>query len=96
MEQLSKALDLSEKTVDRALTRAREIDVRPMVPHGVVKKMHVCFKCGEPGAKLRKRRFSVSPPQWVGTIALCDADYAAGFNTRKGNPAYWDFRERRG
>lgn len=92
MEQLAKALALSEKTIDRALSRAREVDVRPMVPHGVVKRTHVCFKCSQP-ARLRKRRFSDSPTEWVGNIALCDEHYAAGFERKPGNPAYWAFRE---
>lgn len=95
METLAKALALSEKTIDRALARAREIDVRPMVPHGVVKTTRPCFKCAEPG-KLRKRRFSGSPTEWVGNIALCDEHYAAGFERHPGNPRYWAFRAKRG
>lgn len=95
METLAKALALSEKTVDRALRRAREVDVQPMVPHGVVKARRACFKCEEPG-KLRKRRFSDSPTEWVGNIALCDDHYAAGFERHPGNPAYWAFRARLG
>ena len=93
MEQLAKVLELSEKTIDRALARAREIDVQPMVKTGVIRSKHACFKCGEPGKK-RKRRFSDSPTEWVGTIVLCDEHYAGGFETRKGNPAYWAFRSR--
>ncbi len=92
MEQLAKVLDLNEKTVDRALRRAREIDVRPMVKTGVVRSTHVCFKTGEPGAKLRKRRFSDSPTEWTGNIALSDDEYAKGFDRQPGNPHYWDFR----
>jgi hypothetical protein len=95
MDTLAKALDISEKTIDRALKRAREIDVQPVVPHGVVKAEHPCFKCGEPG-KLRKRRFSDSPTEWVGNVALCDEHYAAGFERHPGNPAYWAFRARLG
>ena len=95
MEQLAKALGLSEKTVDRALRRAREIDVRPMVKTGVVKTTHVCVKCGVAGATLRKRRFSDSPTEWTGNIALCDEDYARSFDRHPGNPAYWAFRDDR-
>jgi hypothetical protein len=95
MAQLAKALGLSEKTIDRAIARAREIDVQPMVPTGVVKTTRVCFKTGEPGATLRKRRFSESPAQWVGAVALCDDEYAKGFDRKPGNPAYWDFRDAR-
>lgn len=94
MEQLAKALDLNEKTLRRALERAREIDVQPMVPQGVIKATFACFKCGEPGKK-RKRRFSDSPTQWVGTVVLCDEHYAAGFVTKPGSPAYWEFRSDR-
>lgn len=95
MEQLAKALGLSEKTVDRALRRAREIDVRPMVKTGVVRSTHVCVKCGAAGATLRKRRFSDSPTEWTGNIALCDEDYARSFDRKPGNPAYWSFRDDR-
>lgn len=94
MDQLGKALGLPERTLDSALARAREIDVQPMVPHGTVKSTFACFKCGEPGTK-RKRRFSDSPAQWVGTVVLCDEHYAAGFVTKPGNPAYWEHRDAR-
>jgi hypothetical protein len=94
MDQLSKALGLPERTLDSALARAREIDVQPMVPQGVVKSTFACFKCGEPGRK-QKRRFSQSPAQWVGTVVLCEEHHAAGFVTKPGDPAYWEFREAR-
>lgn len=95
MEQLALALGLNEKTLDRALTRARLVEVDPVVKDPAVVTTLVCFKTGEPPATTRKRRFSDSPPQWTGTINLSDAEYAKGFDTRPGNPAYWEFRERR-
>ena len=95
MEQLAKALGISEKTIDRALKRAREVEVDPIVKNPAVVKPLVCFKTGEVGARPRKRRFSDSPPQWTGTINLSDAEYAKGFDTQPGNPAYWEFRNRR-
>lgn len=95
MKTLADMLDLSEKTVDRALTRARERETAPVVERPAVVTSRVCFKCGEQGAKPRKRRHSKSPTHLTGTIDLCDADYAAGFNSRPGNPAYWEFRDRK-
>jgi hypothetical protein len=95
MTEFAKILDIDEKTLDRALRRAREVDVQPMVKHGVIKTASVCFKTGETGARPRRRRFSTSPTEWVGTINLRDEEYAKGFDTRPGNPAYWEFRERR-
>jgi hypothetical protein len=94
MEQLAKAIGVSEKALDRALARAREVDVQPMVKNAAVKARRVCFKTGEPGAKSRRRRFSQSPTEWVGTINLSDEEYAKGFDEKPGNPAYWAFRDR--
>jgi hypothetical protein len=95
MEQLAKALGLNEKTLRRSLLRAREIEVDAIVKNPAVVKPLVCFKTGELGATLRKRRFSDSPPQWTGSVALCDDEYAKGFDRKPGNPAYWDFRDAR-
>lgn len=92
MAQLAKILSLSEKALDRALRRAREVDVQPMVATGVVRTANVCFKTGETGARPRRRRFSTSPTEWVGTINLSDEEYAKGFDRHPGNPAYWRFR----
>jgi hypothetical protein len=92
MTALAAALNVSDPTIDRALVRARELYVEPQVKNPAVLSTLVCFKDGEPGAKARKRRFSESPPQWVGTINLCDEDYSRGFNEKPGNPAYWEFR----
>ena len=94
MAQFAKAVGVSEKAIDRALVRARLGNPEPTVKHGVVKHDRVCFKCEAP-AKRRKRRFSDSPPEWTGTIDLCDEHYAAGFEAHPGNPAYWAFREDR-
>lgn len=94
MLQLAQAVGLSEKTIDRALVRAREVEVDPIVKNPAVVSTLVCFKTGEPPATARKRRFSDSPPQWTGTINLSDAEYAKGFDTQPGDPAYWEFRAR--
>lgn len=91
---LAEALGLNEKTIDRALARAKERHVEPQVPQAVVKSTLLCFVCGEQGATRRKRRHSTSPPKLVGTIDLCDEDYTRGLNPRPGNPAYWAFRDR--
>jgi hypothetical protein len=94
MEQFAKAVGVSPSVIDRALVRARLGNPEPTVKHGVVKHDRVCFKCEAP-ARRRKRRFSDSPPEWTGTIDLCDDHYAAGFEERPGNPAYWEFRDDR-
>jgi hypothetical protein len=94
MAQFAQAVGVSEKAIDRALMRARLGNPEPTVKRGVVKRDRVCFKCEAP-AKRRKRRFSTSPPEWTGTIDLCDDHYAAGFEDRPGNPAYWEFRDDR-
>jgi hypothetical protein len=93
MEQFAKAVGISEKAVDRALIRARLGNPEPMVKRGTVKRDRTCFKCEAPAVR-RRRRLSISPAEWTGTIDLCDDHYAAGFDTRPGNPEYWAFRER--
>lgn len=92
MAQFAKAVGISEKAVDRALTRARLGNPEPMVKRGTVKRDRSCFKCEVPAAR-RRRRLSDSPPEWRGTIDLCDDHYAEGFDTRPGNPDYWAFRD---
>jgi hypothetical protein len=93
MTEFANAVGLGHATVERALARARAIHVEPMVKTGVVKTRVSCFICGEPGTP-RKRKHSTSPPQWVGTVNLCDDHYTQGFVNRPGNPEYWDFRDK--
>jgi hypothetical protein len=94
MVTLSSALGLSEKTVDRALRRARDVEVAPQVKNPAVKTRRVCFKTAEEGAKPRKRRHSKSPAHLIGTVNLIDSEYAKGFDQRPGNPMYWEFMDR--
>lgn len=92
MQQLADALGLNEKTLDRALKRARSREVVAVVLRPAVISRLVCFKCGDEGATIRKRRFSQSPDGEVGSVALCSACYTAGFDQRPGNPRYWAHR----
>ena len=78
MTTLAGVLGLSEKAVDRALSRARDVEVSPIVKRPAVTHRLPCFKCLE-DARPRKRRFSQSPRAEIGTVALCDEHYAAGF-----------------
>jgi hypothetical protein len=86
-------LGLNEKTIDRALVRARDRDVQPMVKTGVVATNRVCFIEATPDATPRRRRFSQSPKQVVGTVDLSDRAYARGFETEPGSADYWYFRK---
>lgn len=85
MVAVGKALGLTEKTIERALARARELHVEPQVPTGVVVTKRVCFKCGEPGATPRKRQYVGTPSTLIppahlrGTIDLCDPCYRQRF-----------------
>jgi hypothetical protein len=92
MALLARTFDLSEKTVDRALVRAKLADVKPMVATGVVRTPRACFVCESTEATPRKRRFSKSPPAWTGTVDLCDPCHTRGYEEETGNPAYWEFR----
>lgn len=87
MAEFAKAVGLSEKTVDRALARARERHVEEIVKAPARTTILRCFKCYEPGRR-RKRRHSLSPPELVGTVVLCDEHYAAGFVPKRGVPQY--------
>lgn len=78
MATLASVLKLNEKTVDRALARARDVEISPIVAKPVVTHSLPCFKC-EQDARPRKRRFSKSPRVDIGTINLCDEHYAAGW-----------------
>jgi hypothetical protein len=92
MEQLAKALGLNEKTVDRALARAKSVEVVPIVRNPAVRTVRPCFICTEPGVA-RKRLRSTSPEEYRGSVVLCQEHYLRGFDERPGNPAYWEFRD---
>jgi len=92
MAALARVLPISEKAIDRVLARARRAEVRPIVVNPAVRTRTVCFKCEAEGARPRKRRHSTSPEQWVGTVDLCDKCYGEGFETKPGNPRYWEHR----
>ena len=101
MALLARTMEMSEKTIDRALTRAREVEVAPIVVNPAVMTRHVSFITGEPGAKPRRRRHVGCPnhlrpsdDRRVSTINLSDDEYARGFETKPGNPAYWAFRDK--
>jgi hypothetical protein len=101
MAEFAKAVGISEKTVDRALARAREHEIVPMFKNPAVPSRLVCFKCGEPGATRRVRSHSHCPAYRLperayrkSTVNLCDPCYAQGFQARKGSRAYWEFRDR--
>lgn len=72
---LAAAIGLNEKTIDRALVRAKKVEAVPQVRNPAVRSTLVCFICGEPGATRRKRRHSESPANEVGTINLCDRHF---------------------
>jgi len=90
MTLLATTLELGGSTIDRAIARAKQIEVAPIVKNPAVRTRLVCFKCGEDGATPRRRRHSKSPE--AGTVDLCDEDYAKGFEHQPGNPAYWAHR----
>jgi len=92
MSTLAVVLDLGPATIDRALARARRAEVAPIVKSPAVVTRLVCFTCEADTARPRRRRHSTSPEQWVGTVNLCDKCYTRGFDTRPGNPRYWEHR----
>lgn len=77
--ELAEAIGIGRATLNRALERARALHVEPQVRNPVVLTKRVCFKCGSPGARARRRRFSTSPEQWRGTIDLCDPCVREGY-----------------
>ena len=100
MALLARTMEISEKTIDRALTRAREVEVAPIVERPAVKTPHVSFITGLPGARPRRRRHVGCPNHMrpmddrrVSTINLSDAEYAKGLETKPGSAAYWEFRD---
>jgi hypothetical protein len=92
MTQAAQAFGISEKTVDRALTRAKSVEVVPIVRDPAVRTVRPCFVCSEPGVA-RKRLRSTSPEEYRGSVVLCGDHYLQGFDERPGNPAYWEFRD---
>lgn len=85
MKVLADALDLNEKTIDRALARARLVEVQPVVRNPAVKTRCVSFITGEPGAQPRRRRHKGCPsgmkplPGYeVSYVNLTDDEYARG------------------
>jgi DNA-binding transcriptional ArsR family regulator len=78
MDKLAEAIGLGPATIDRALARAKDVEVVPQMKNAVVRSTLVCFICGEPGATARKRRQSESPANEVGTINLCDRHFNPG------------------
>jgi hypothetical protein len=92
MALFARVFGVSEKTLDRALVRAKLAHVKPMVATGVVRTPRACFVCESTEATPRKRRFSKSPPVWTGTIDLCDPCHVRGYEEETGNPVYWEFR----
>jgi len=75
MDRLADAVGIGPATIDRALVRAKAVEVVPQVKNPAVRSTLICFKCGEPGATRRKRRHSESPANEVGTILLCDLHF---------------------
>ncbi len=101
MTILADTLKLGGSTLDRAIARAKQVEVQPVVKNPAVVTPTVCFKTGEKGARPRQRRHDRCPSHLLpveerrrSTINLSDAEYAKGFETRPGNPAYWAFRAR--
>lgn len=99
MTTLAKVLDMSEKTVDRALARARQVEVKPIVSKPAVRTRAVSFITGLEGAAPRRRRHAGCPDYMIpeeqyrySTVNLTDEEYARGNETRLGNPAYWEHR----
>lgn len=92
LQQAAKLLGLNESTVDRAVRRARAVEVSPIVKNPAVTHRLSCFTCESMEAEPRKRRFSKSPPQWTGTVNLCDDCFTHGHDHHPGNPAYWEHR----
>lgn len=85
MKALAAVLDLSEKTIDRALQRARAVEVTPIVKNPAVKTRCVSFLTGKPGAQPRRRRHKGCPSHMlpmeglrVSTVNLTAAEYWRG------------------
>jgi hypothetical protein len=93
LARLAEGLGVSEKLLDRALRRAGDVEVVPIVRDPAVTTTRPCFICEKPG-RPRKRKSPDTPAHLRGTVVLCDDHYAAGFEAKKGNPAYWRFRDR--
>lgn|SRR5574340_5084 len=85
LQAVALALGLSEKTIDRALARAREAFPEQQIKMGVVPTGRLCFICEDKTARPRKRSHRGCPsalmplPQYRNTtIDLCERCYAGG------------------
>jgi len=85
LPKLAEILNLNEKTLDRALKRAKDAKVEPIVKNPAVKTALVCFIEGTPDARPRRRSHKGCPasmlplPQYRdGTINLSDRAFARG------------------
>ena len=85
LSKLAEILGLNEKTLDRALARARDAWVEPVVKHPAVRTPVMCFIEGTMDARPRRRRYRGCPagmlpyPEYRnGTINLSDRAYARG------------------
>lgn len=93
MAKLADALGRPRLVFDRAIARAKALWVEPIVKNPAVVTDRVCFIEETRDATPRRRRFSKSPEQWVGTINLSERAYARGFEEQPGSPAYWESRD---
>jgi hypothetical protein len=82
---LSEALGLNEKTIDRALVRAKAVEVSPVVKNPAVQTPCVSFMTGLPGASPKRRRHKGCPSGMMPVdglrtsyINLTDEEYARG------------------
>jgi len=85
LPKLAEILGVNEKTLDRALKRAKDAKVEPIVKNPAVTTALVCFIEGTPDAKPRRRSHKGCPasmmplPQYRdGTINLSDRAFARG------------------
>lgn len=85
MKVLADAFDLNEKTIDRALVRAKAVEVLPIVKNPAVRTRTVSFLTGEEGARPQRRRHRGCPSSMmpmpgydVSYINLTNAEYARG------------------
>jgi hypothetical protein len=103
MTTLGETLGLGHATVERALARARNNEVTPVVARPAVTTRRVCFIHETPDATPRKRKHRGCPNNMLpvadrrhSTVNLSDRAYARGFDEKPGNPAYWEFRAKAG
>lgn len=85
MTALADSVGLSGSVIDRALNRARAVEVTPIVKNPAVTTPHVSFITGLPGASPKRRRHKGCPSHMfpmeglrTSYINLTDAEYARG------------------